>query len=401
MKKQKSDSTKQTPSNTICMGKGSQAGWGTDGKVHCFKPKSDNSGNTSSNPSGGFQSGGGSYSGKGGSSIVTHHEYPSNGYQGGNSSSYSGINTKGGSYSSPEQHIQQVCASLGGNVLGGAYHDGRKNRDKFGDGINYQVKGIISETKYYGFKNPKGIVLSDCALEDRDIAVLTNHLKCHRLDLDVFDVSNNKIGLGGVKNLFCGLRIDNPLAERYIVTMNFSNNVIGDDGAKYMADSLAMGRFLNLKSLNVSGNQITGTGEGYFAKALESVKVTSITIVLTTKNSFKEIANFIKTGFNYYAKEFHIEQIAVDVDTQKYLTNCQKTGINLTEGFMSGFVKCKNIPNKKIAFFCFINEVVDSLFQPETLNCLIDSHKFFEHEISSLTGASSDQDIHHQECNIF
>ena len=34
--------SKQTPSNTVCS-KGSQAGWGTDGKVHCFNSVSNNS----------------------------------------------------------------------------------------------------------------------------------------------------------------------------------------------------------------------------------------------------------------------------------------------------------------------------------------------------------------------
>ena len=183
--------------------------------------------------------------------------------------------------------------------------------------------------------------------------------------------------------------------------LNLSNSDMDDCDASILAKLIKQGSLPNLKVLDVSGNQITPTGEGFFAQALESVKVTSISIVLTAKTSFKELVNFFKTGFNYYAKEFHIEQIAMDIESQKYLTNCQKTGVNLAEGFMGGVVKCKHIPNKKIAFFCFINEVLDSIVQPETLNCLIDSHKFFEHEISSLTGASRDQDIHHQECNIF
>lgn len=277
---------------------------------------------------------------KGGSLIVTHHEYPSNGYQGGNSGSYGGINTKGGSYSSPEQHIQQVCASLGGNVLGGAYHDGRKNRDESGDGINYQVKGIISETKYYGFKNPKGIVLSDCALEDRDIAVLTNHLKCHRLDLVVFDVSNNKIGIGGVKYLFGGLRFDNPSAERCIVTMNFSNNLIGDDGAKYMADCLKMGRYPHLKSLDVSGNQITATGVGYFLDALKNSTVGNIIIKQYHLSIFGNKEN--KIGFmKDYLKQAQdkgvdVNNIVVDKSLFGYIKNTGK----ICKDTVVGFAKC-------------------------------------------------------------
>ena len=87
-----------------------------------------------------------------------------------------------------------------------------------------------------------------------------------------------------------------------MTNLNLSNSDMDDCDASILAKLIRQGNLPNLKILDVSGNQITTTGEGYFAKALESVKVTSITIVLTAKNSFKEIANFIKTGFNYYAK---------------------------------------------------------------------------------------------------
>ena len=112
------------------------------------------------------------------------------GTQGGGHSTGGGSGTSGSSYRSPEQHIQQVCTSLGGNVLGGAYHEGRKNRDKFGDGVNYQIKGIISELKYYGFKDPKGVVVSDCALVDNDVYALQQTLQYYPLNLTVLDLSN-------------------------------------------------------------------------------------------------------------------------------------------------------------------------------------------------------------------
>ena len=187
-----------------------------------------------------------------------------------------------------------------------------------------------------------------------------------------------------------------------MTNLNLSNRDMDDCDAKILAKLIGQGNLPNLKVLDVSGNQITTTGEGYFAKTLESVKVTSISIILTTKNSFKELVNFIKTGFNYYAQEFHIEQIAMDVESQKYLTNCQKTGVNAVFGGLAGLTKCYEISkNPRFLLTCTAQEVFTSLLQPEALNCLTDIHRFFEHEITSLTGASSDQDIHHQECNIF
>ena len=183
-----------------------------------------------------------------------------------------------------------------------------------------------------------------------------------------------------------------------MTNLNLSNSNMDDCDASILANLLKRGSLPNLKVLDVSGNQITPTGEGYFAKALESVKVTSITIVLTAKNSFKEIANFIKTGFNYYAKEFNIKQIAMDAESQKYITDCQKTGINVALGGLEGVMKCG--ATGSAFFFCLGKEVGMSLLRPETLNCLIDINRFFEQDVTSITGASSDQDIH-QDCNIF
>ena len=330
--------------------------------------------------------------------------YPTSSTQGGGYSTGRDSKTSGSSHGPQEQHIQQVCTSLGGNVLGGAYHEGRKNRD-LDDGINYQVKGIISELKYYGFKDPKGIVLSDCALEDKDTYALHQTLQYYPLNLTVLDLSNNCLGLNSVHTIFYGLRGSqqgdvNHLCKQ-IKSINLSNNWLGDDSALFISQALEYGNMPNLESLAVPGNQITVAGERYLVKALQDVKVTSITIVLTVKNSFKELVNFFKTGFNYYAKEFHIEQIAMDIESQKYLTNCQKTGVNAVLGGLTGLTKCFAI-NKNPYFFllCTAKEVSTSLLQPETLNCFADIHKFFEHDITSLTGASSDQDIHHQDCTI-
>jgi hypothetical protein len=339
---------------------------------------------------------------KGGFSIKTIPEYPSGGSQGGGHSTGGGSGTSGSSYSSPEQHIQQVCTSLGGNVLGGAYHDGRKNRDS-ADGINYQVKGIVSQLNYYGFKDPKGIVLSDCALEDRDISLYSSFvqtLQHHPFNLTIIDLSNNKLGIDAVEGLFYLTRVDHVL-PKHVQRINLSNNLLDDKCAEHIANYLKQGVHPSLSVLYVLNNHITPIGERFFAQALESVKVTSITIVLTAKNSFKELVNFFKTGFNYYAKEFHIEQIAMDIESQKYLTNCQKTGANAVLGGLTGLTKCFAI-NKNPYFFllCTAKEVSTSLLQPETLNCFADIHKFFEHDITSLTGASSDQDIHHQDCTI-
>lgn len=315
-----------------------------------------------------------------------------------NSTSNSGY-SGGTSYSSQEQHIQSVNTALGGNVLGGAYHDGRKNRD-MDDGINYQVKGIVANLNYYGFKDPKGIVLSDCALEDKDIGVLVQSLQPHPFNLTILDLGSNKLGYYSIENIFYGMRGSQEGVTTHVCkqirSINFSNNLLDDNSANYIAKSLEYGRFPSLKYLDVSGNQITKSGESYFVKALESVKVTSISIVFATKSSFKELVDFLKTGFNYYAKEFHIKQVAMDAESHKYITDCQKTGQNVVLGGLGGVMKCSPLLTELPAFFvCLGKEIGMSLAQPETLNCLADVNKFFEQDITSLLGAFSDQDIHH------
>ena len=267
------------------------------------------------------------YSDKGdGNCIKINDSYFSNNTQG---------STKGGGYSN--------SGSSGGiNTHGGSYAYGYD----YGSGkhaYNISFKSIMDRTSSpaHGYLVPdKTINLRNNNLADKEIAVLVGNLQYQRLDLDVFDVSNNKIGFGGVENLFYGLRFDNTLAGRYIVTMNFSNNLIGDDGAKYMADSLAMGRFPNLKNLDVSGNQITATGVGYFLDALKNSTVGNIIIKQYHLSIFGNKEN--KIGFmKDYLKQAQdkgvdVNNIVVDKSLFGYIKNTGK----ICKDTVVGFAKC-------------------------------------------------------------
>ena len=55
---------------------------------------------------------------------------------------------------------------------------------------------------------------------------------------------------------------------------------MGDGDAKVMATLLKQGSLPNLKVLDVSGNQITATGEGFFTRALKNETVQDIIIFL-------------------------------------------------------------------------------------------------------------------------
>lgn len=272
--------------------------------TECFSLNSNNT--NSSNNSGGNTS-----------------SYPTGGSYGGGHSSGGGSGTSRSSHSSPEQHIQQVCTSLSGNVLGGAYHDGRKNRDS-ADGINYQVKGIVSQLNYYGFKDPKGIVLSDCALEDKDTYALHQTLQYYPLNLTVLDLSNNCLGLNSVHTIFYGMRGSqqgdvNHLCKQ-IKSINLSNNWLGDDSALFISQALEYGNMPNLKSLDVSGNQITPTGEGYFVNSLASLKTQDIAVILkkitaTGNEAIKAAIDFTLKGLKYAIDQHAKNQGLIEADT--------------------------------------------------------------------------------------
>jgi hypothetical protein len=200
-------------------------------------------------------------------------------------------------------------------------------------------------------------------------------------------VSNNKIGFGGVENLFYGLRFDNTYAGRYIVTMNFSNNQIGDDGAKYMADSLEMGRFPHLKSLDVSGNNITAAGEGCFVNSLESLKAQEIAIILrkitdTGKEAIKVALDFTLKGLKYAVQQFANEQWELD---KIKIDGCGGMGVNIGKGFIAGLIKCAPLEAPQAIFLCSLKEgVVHGLFEKETLQCIGDINDTLEKSDCSI-----------------
>lgn len=325
--------SEMTPSNTVCSD-GHKAGWGTDGNVHCFNPS--NSGNTSTYPTSS------SYGG---------------GTQGGGHSSGGG-HSGGRSYSSPEQNIQQVCASLGNNVLGGAYHDQRKDRDKFGDGINYQVKNIISQLNYYGFKDPKGIVLSDCALVDIDTYTLHQAIQYQPLNLTVLDLSNNCLGLNSVHTIFYGFK------GHQIKSINLANNWLGDDSALFISQALEYGNIPALKHIDVSGNNMSWESNAHFAKASKNIRQ-DIKILINKVIPIDTIINGVKNQSDLFfgSKEekhaviknylMHAQSNGVDVQNVAVSKSIFDKIINSTKlyfNFYAGFAKCNIVPEDTTSF---------------------------------------------------
>jgi len=299
----------------------------------------------------------------------------------------SGSGSGGNYFSNKTQGGGNSTGGTGGgsdgiNTHGGAYADGYD----YAPGkhaYNISFNSIIKQTSnpQHGYLVPeKAINLRNNSLTDKEIAALVGNLQYQRLDLDVFDVSNNKIGFGGVENLFYGLRFDNTLAGRYIITMNFSNNLIGDDGAKYMADSLAMGRFPNLKSLDVSGNQITTTGEGYFAKAMQNSTVQDMYVTL--KNAVGTKKDYYGSFLKQVLKDAQnngvdIKNIVVD----KSLISSIKDNLIMGKKMVFSFIKCKLVPEieapslaKDLFVFTYPKHMVTKILNPiDTVTCVFEA----------------------------
>jgi hypothetical protein len=274
--------------------------------------------------------------------TIEHPDRFKSGTQGGGHSTGGGSGTSGSSYSSQEQHIQQVSSALSGNVLGGAYHDGRKNRDK-DDGINYQVKGIVSQLQKYGFKDAKGIVLSDCALEDRDIGCSSVFVKTVRdlsCNLTIIDLSNNKLGLDAAEGIFWMTRVDHDL-PKHVKSINLSNNLLDDKCAEHIAYYLTLGVHPSLKHVDVSDNQITATGTGYLAKGLEVV-TQDLKIVFETVKGFSIDA--LKATMKQMLSIAHSNGISTKetLTTDETIAHCIKGGVNVGLNIGTGYLKCTN-----------------------------------------------------------
>ena len=123
------------------------------------------------------------------------------------------------------------------------------------------------------------------------------------LNLSLLDLHQNSIGAPGIYNFVHFFKGQN------IREVNLSNNQIGDDGAKLLADSLLNGRFPHLKTLRLEGNKITDEGVSYFIDGLKADKLHNTSVSLTTsKSTIEKIMEFFGKGARYYVSEYEKAQ---------------------------------------------------------------------------------------------
>ena len=185
-----------------------------------------------------------------------------------------------------------------------------------------------------------------------------------------------------------------------VTSLDLSHSDINDFGAKYMADSLVMGRFPHLKSLNVSDNQITPTGEGYFPKALNSVNQT-IAVVLTKVQGFsKEALKATMKTMLSIAKNNGISTKEI-LTTDETIEHCKKGSLNVTKNIIWGFIKCYTNADKPIAVYEMdfqtlgieiLTNAINPLKKPMQFICMTENTVFSvvdEEFANCLTGLDS------------
>ena len=149
-----------------------------------------------------------------------------------------------------------------------------------------------------------------------------------------------------------------------------------------MDSEIKQGNLPNLKALDVSGNHITTTGEGYFAKAMQNS---------TVQHMYVTLKNDVGTKKDYYGsflKEVlkdaqnngvDIKNIVVD----KSLIGSIKDNTEMSWNIGISFLKCKFVPileAPSLAADAFVlaypKHVLSKIFSPtETLACVFNGFK--------------------------
>jgi hypothetical protein len=161
--------------------------------------------------------------------------------------------------------------------------------------------------------------------------------------------------------------------------LDLSHSSMDDGDAKILAELIRQGNLPNLKGLDVSGNQITDNGEGYFAKAMQNS---------TVQHMYVTLKNVVGTKKDYYGpilKQVLKDAKANGVDTSNIVVDKSLIGSikdNLTMGkkIVFSFIKCKLVPEieapslaKDLFVFTYPKHMVTKILNPiDTLTCVFE-----------------------------
>lgn len=284
----------------------------------------------------------------------------------------------------------------------------RKSADCWGSNALHHGSGGKDGSQYI-----KAINLGGTDMHDRDSGNLFYVLRDFNFNLEILNLSNNRIGDLGVESMIYGITSlqfqtlysadngwkpyqSNLKTVQNVITINLSNNQIGDGGAKLLADYLANGSFPNTKSIDVSGNQITATGYGYLANSLNAVSQDLKIVFEAVKGFSKDALKASMKSMLFIAKNNGIstKETLTTAETIEHCKNgIANVGLNIGVGYLkctSKIVKAYNYKDITIGdvaseilglyaqplkgvlnFACITQNTVFSVVDEEFANCLV------------------------------
>jgi len=366
---------------------------------HCSNKINTTGGSTSSHPYGGNHgshyggnSGGSGYS-SGGNNKNSGNSSNKNG---GNSVSYTGNSNSQGL--GKEYNYTEVLGTAGHvakNVYGHSATVGyiidfckKKSGDCWGSNALNHGAGGADSALYV-----KAINLNSTDMDNNDAGNLFYVLQDFNFNLDIINLSNNKLGNVAVESMIYAITSvqyqtlysaesgwkpykSSLKTVQNVISINLSNNQIGDDGAKLLADYLAKGSLPSTKSIDLSGNKIEGAGFNHLMQALEREVVKPITIILDLQDSFKKAIGVIKKAATYYSNKYEKSEHGqpFEVKYKHLLTDeagdyafCKQLGKEINQtAVVAGMMKCawtSKIDNKYFAggafALCALKESID------------------------------------------
>lgn len=264
---------------------------------------------------------------------------------------------------------------------------GRKSKDT--DGISNQAKGCFGYIKHNGsvsIDKLRLFTLRDSDLTEIDMVYFSNEMAPYSARFNYLDFSYNRINDSGISCLFNNALIPTGTYAKHVVSLNLSNNNLGNDSAIIISNALVGGQLPATRSIDVSGNNITEVGDGYLVEAIQGAKVRGGIIIVTHKVEWAEtgpmaqFAKNIRGPFN--------ETVDALIDGAKkqgtlafgtkeakqaiiggWLKSAQSKGVDtknvvvskdifdtlgnvgsLTKNFLFGWVKCSVVPENVQSF---------------------------------------------------
>lgn len=304
-----------------------------------------------------------------------------------------------------KSRYQSIMEGFTGQVLGGAVYDERDKRDySEKPQVNKEMLAAVRKIDREGTsKSVNFMLFHKHHLNDDDMYWLSSIFNTHTpkgLAVNTVDLSNNDIKFTRDYNLTYQdlpfFSFNSPYnTPRNILRLDLSNNQIGDEGAKLIADGLANGVFPITKMINLSGNKITDTGKGFIASAIQKMNQGIVITLETIENASKETFKIGVKVMLSIAKNNGISTKEA-LTTEETIEHCKKGVLNVGKNIVWGVAKCftkadtpialyemdgqsllvnttTNIVNplkKPMQFICMTQETMFSIVEEDFANCL-------------------------------